>query len=166
MQFKIFVPSFFALALALNSLTSAFAQTTPPKDSLEKKPATTNPPAETYRPGFWQPVARFNPKQKVTLKLVNNSEVVLDYDDTTQENSEPKTVVIAATDTVTNIGKNAYIMVYPGSGSNQDTPYTLKFDVAVDSAKNIVTVTVTQAEKGFMGHRTINLQKNGGIYFY
>ncbi|MGL5033843.1 MAG: hypothetical protein ACRC6M_08590 [Microcystaceae cyanobacterium] len=166
MRLKIFVPSLFAFALVLNSATSAFAQTTPSKNVTEQKPATTNPPAETYRPGFWQPVARFDPKQKVTLKLVNNSGVALDYDDTTQEDSEPKTVAIAATETVANIGKNAYVMVYPGSDSNQDTPYILKFDVATDSAKNIVTVTVTQAEKGFMGHRTINLQKNGGIYFY
>jgi hypothetical protein len=77
-----------------------------------------------------------------------------------------------------NLGDDAYIMIYPDDPqtSSPDQSYVLRFSVDVDSktqtipADNIATITVTAAtpniEQRFYGHRTINLQRNGAIYFY
>ena len=124
------------------------------------------PPAQTYQPGFWQPVTRFNPKQKVTLKLVNQSGVVLNYDNTDSEVSEPKDLGINETDTLSDFGNSAYFMIYPATTIDPDQPFNLKFAAKVDEAKNLVTVTITKGDRGFMGNRTVNLQKTGAVYFY
>lgn len=124
------------------------------------------PPAQTYKPGFWQPVARFNPKQKVTLKLVNESGVVLNYDNTDSEFSDPKDLGINETDTLSDFGNSAYFMIYPGTTIDPDQPFNLKFAAKVDEAKNLVTVTIMKGDRGFMGNRTVNLQKTGAVYFY
>lgn len=136
------------------------------------------PPAETYQPGFWQPVGRFNPKEPVKVKLVNQTGVALDYDITTLESFNPDMIPSDGTQLLENFGDDAYIMVYPDdpeSGS-ADQSYVLRFAVAVDPrtqsipADNIATITITKAapniEQRFYGHRTINLQKTGAIYFY
>jgi hypothetical protein len=124
------------------------------------------PPAQTYQPGFWQPVARFNPKQKVTLKLVNQSGVVLNYDNTDSEFSDPKDLGIDKTDALSDFGNSAYFMIYPATVIDPDQPFNLKFSAQVDEANNLVTVTITKGDRGFMGNRTVNLQKTGAVYFY
>ncbi|BFM39214.1 hypothetical protein [Synechocystis sp. LKSZ1] len=124
------------------------------------------PPAETFRPGFWQPVARFNPNQAVTLQIINKSGVELDYDITTLESPAPHRIAIGASETVREFGNAAYIMVYPVNADFTDKPFTLSFQAEVKTATNQVIVTVTKAEPSFLGHRTINLQNTGAIYFY
>ena len=128
-------------------------------------PAET-PPAQTFRPGFWQPVERFNPNQAVTLQIVNESGVALDYDITTLEAPAPRTIAIGASEMVRDFGNSAYIMVYPVNADFTDQPFTLRFQAEVKMATNQVIVTVTKAEPSFLGHRTINLQTTGAIYFY
>lgn len=124
------------------------------------------PPAQTFRPGFWQPVERFNPNQAVTLQIVNQSGLALDYDITTLESPGPRTIAIGASERVREFGNSAYIMVYPVKADFTDKPFTLRFQAQVKPATNQVIVTVTKAEPSFLGHRTINLQNTGAIYFY
>ena len=38
-----------------------------------------NPPARTYQPGYWQPIARVNSKSPVTVTLVNQTKFPLSY---------------------------------------------------------------------------------------
>ena len=38
-----------------------------------------NPPATTYQSGFWQPVAELDTDKKVTVKLVNQTKIPLEY---------------------------------------------------------------------------------------
>ena len=136
------------------------------------------PPAETYQPGFWQPVGRFNPKEPVKVKLINKTGVALDYDITTLESFNPDVIPSGDTRLLENFGDDAYIMVYPDDPQNNspDPSYVLQFSVEVDAktqmipADNIATITITKSEpdikQRFYGHRTINLQKTGAIYFY
>lgn len=140
-------------------------------------PAQT-PPATTYQPGFWQPSGRFNPKQPVKINLVNKTGLVLDYDITNLDSFSPDMIPSGDTRRLENFGEDAYIMVYPSAANSPDPdqPYLLKFSVEVDAktqmipADNIATITITKAtsniDERFYGHRAINLQKNGGIYFY
>ncbi len=137
-----------------------------------------DPPAETFQPGYWQPVGRFNPKKAVKIKLVNETGLDLDYDITNLESFNPDIIVAGSSRLIENFGEEAYIMVYPKDASQaaQDRDYVLKFSIAVDQrtqeipADNIAVITVIKAEpgvaSGFYGHRTINLQKTGAFYFY
>lgn len=135
------------------------------------------PPAETYQPGFWQPVGRFDPKQPVKINLVNETGLTLDYDITNIESFTPAVIPSNESRLIENFSNDAYIMIYPDHTSSMDTlSQVLKFSVAVDSktqeipADNIATITVTKTaaepDSRFYGHRTINFQKSGAIYFY
>lgn len=37
------------------------------------------PPASTYKPGYWQLIARVNPKNPVTITLINQTKFPLNY---------------------------------------------------------------------------------------
>jgi hypothetical protein len=98
--------------------------------------------------------------------MVNESGIKLNYDLTSLDTDTPRDLESGQDIVLKDIGLSAYIMVYPAETIDPDNPFALKFTVSVNEADNLVTVTVKRAEKGFMGHRTINLQKTGAIYFY
>jgi hypothetical protein len=125
-----------------------------------------DPPAKTFQPGFWQPVGRFNPKQNMAVKMVNETGITLNYDVTSLETDSPQDLGNGQNIILKDLGDSAYIMVYPVVETNPDDPFNLKFTVNVDEKDNLVTITMGRAEQGFIGHRTINLQKTGAIYFY
>lgn len=148
------VLSLFSSILSVNSffpISSVFAQ---------------NPPAETYKPGFWQPVADFNPQKKVTIQLINQTEIPLEYGISGNENDVVDKVEAGKTGTLELSINSANIAVYPGISIDPDQPFTLKFDVKVDPKTNTINVNVTKGDRGFIGHRSINLQKTGKIYLY
>jgi hypothetical protein len=43
-----------------------------------------DPPATTYKSGFWQPVADFDTNQKVTVKLINQTKIPISMKDVSQ----------------------------------------------------------------------------------
>ena len=124
-----------------------------------------NPPAETYQPGYWQPVARFNTKKLVEVKLINQTEIPLEYDLTDLESINPQDLNPGKTGTLQNFGDSGYIVIYPKISIDPNSPISLKFKVEVKE-DNTVIVTIEKATSDFLGHRAINLQKNGGIYLY
>lgn len=171
MVFRNFRPFPMRHLLAIGFLSLA------PAIALDIPTVAQTPPAQTYQPGFWQPVGRFNPKQPVKVKLVNETGLNLDYDITNLESFNPDVIPSGDTRVLENIGDNAYIMVYPvDSSSNPEPGYVLRFSVKTDArtrmvpSDNIATITITKAppdvEQRFYGHRTINFQKTGAIYFY
>lgn len=125
-----------------------------------------NPPAETYRPGFWQPVADFNPMKKITMKFINQTEVPLEYGIVGNEENISEKVAAGETGTLTTLERAANITIYPDVVIDPDSPVILKFAVSVDQPTNTINVTITKAERGFVGHRSLNLQKTGKIYVY
>jgi hypothetical protein len=137
-----------------------------------------DPPATTFQPGFWQPIGRFDPKKPVKVKLVNKTDLALDYDITNLESMAPASVAPGESTLIENFGDNAYIMVYPDNAtpSTPEQSFVLKFSVPVDArtqmvgTDNVAVITVTEGtantEERFYGHRSINLQPTGAIFFY
>ncbi|MFN5514096.1 MAG: hypothetical protein ACK5CA_04925 [Cyanobacteriota bacterium] len=142
----------FATLISLSSLPPSQAQT---------------PPAKTFQPGFWQPVARFNPDQAVSLTLVNQVSVPLNFDLVTEETPAPRQIPPGESVSLTNLPNSNYVMIYPATPSESaERPLTLKFTPEVEEKTNAVTVTISEAEPSFLGHRTVNLQKTGAVFFY
>ncbi|MBJ7900817.1 MAG: hypothetical protein GC158_13090 [Cyanobacteria bacterium RI_101] len=137
-----------------------------------------DPPAKTYQPGFWQPQARFNPKKNLTVKIVNATDFSLDYDIVSDGSSSPQTLAAGQTGVLEDVGVDSYIMVYPGAGtsSSDNSPLKIRFTATVNPGSqnipddNVAVITVTSANSEvspqFLGHRTMNFQRTGAIYFY
>jgi hypothetical protein len=121
-----------------------------------------DPPAETYQPGFWQPVARVDLNRPVTLNLINETGLEIDYAIT---NIDPDPIPISAntTETLENINPELYIVVYPTSNNPNSSRIALNYKVAV-TEDNVINVRIlkTDGEEGG-GDRSINLQKTGAI---
>ncbi|QHV00518.1 hypothetical protein [Synechocystis sp. CACIAM 05] len=170
------MPNIRPLTASLSLLTMAFVGLTPALYATIAE--AQDPPATTYQPGFWQPVGRFDPKKPVKVKLVNKTDVALDYDISNLESFPPASVAPGETVLLENFGDNAYIMVYPENAtpSTPEQSFLLKFTVPVDArtqmvgADNVAVITVTKGdvniEERFYGHRSINLQPTGAIFFY
>lgn len=125
-----------------------------------------DPPAQTYQPGFWQPVADFNAKKKVTINLTNQTEVALEYGIAGNEENLSETVKAGQTQTLETTDNSVNIAIYPKITVDPDKPYFLKFKVTTDAESNTINVNILKGDRGFMGHRSINLQKTGKIYLY
>lgn len=123
-----------------------------------------NPPAETFQPGFWQPVARVNVTQPITVKIINNSGIILDYA-LTDSTLEPSSIPIDATETLNNIQPPSYVVIYPDIKNPNASRINLKYSVAVTS-DNIIELRVTQIDSVSQGNRTFNLQKTGAIFVF
>lgn len=117
-----------------------------------------NPPAETYQPGPWQPVARVNPEANIQVNIINQTGVSLDYSLTTGE-IEIRRVAAGNTAELTNLPNDAYILINP-----ETTQFSLKFEIQV-TEDNLVNITVQQSADP-SGESTVNIQSNGGIYKY
>ncbi|BAP17221.1 hypothetical protein [cyanobacterium endosymbiont of Epithemia turgida] len=127
-------------------------------------------PAETYQPGYWQPVDRFDVKRSVEVLLINKTEIPLEYDITDLKSTNPQALKAGERGTLKNFGNSVYIVVYPTISIDYDNLLTLRFNVKVEK-DNTIIVTIKNAPistktPNFLGHRAINLQENGGIYLY
>lgn len=123
-----------------------------------------NPPAETYQPGFWQPAARVELNRPITIQLINETGLAINYAVT---NIDPTPVLIKAEETVTldNVDPDLYIVLYPDSSNPNSSIISLNYKIEV-TAENVVKVMIKQAAEGEVGDRSINLQKTGAIYIY
>jgi hypothetical protein len=125
-----------------------------------------NPPATTYQSGFWQPVADFDATKKVTITLVNQTTIPLEYGVAGNEEEPSEKIEAGQTGTVENVKNSSNIAIYPSVPVDPDKPFVLKFKVTVEPKTNTINVNIVKAESGFMGHRSINLQDTGKVYLY
>ncbi len=123
-----------------------------------------NPPAETYQPGFWQPVARVNPQLPIKIELINQSGIILDYAITEGE-MRPSQIAVDSTVTLDQVNIPLYIVIYPNSSAPNSSRINLKYFVSV-TEENVVKVEVRQTEDVSTGNRTFNLQETGAIFVY
>lgn len=133
----------------------------------EMKPSMVvneNPPAETFQPGFWQPIARVDMAKPITLKIINDSGVLLDYA-FTDDNVEPLKLEQDATRSIEKIQAPVYVVIYPDIKNPNASRINLKYFVEV-TADNVVELRVKQTESISQGNRTFNLQSTGAIYLY
>ncbi|MEL4897375.1 hypothetical protein [Crocosphaera sp. Alani8] len=123
-----------------------------------------DPPAETYQPGYWQPVARFDNKRIVEVNIINNTDVPIEYDLTDIEAMNPQALQPEQTGNLNGFGSSANIVIYPLV--NDATDFNLRYKVAVDEDNNVINVSVIKDKPSFLGHRSINLQRTGAVYLY
>ncbi len=124
-----------------------------------------DPPAQTYQPGFWQPVARVELNRPITLNLINETGLEIDYAIT---NIDPDPIPVAAntTETLKNVNPELYIVVYPTSNNPNSSRISLNFKVEV-TEDNVINIRILKLEEEEReGDRSINLQKTGAIYIY
>ncbi|MBE9221366.1 hypothetical protein IQ215_01525 [Cyanobacterium stanieri LEGE 03274] len=125
-----------------------------------------NPPAETYQPGFWQPVARVNMEKPISLNIINKTGVFLDYS-FTDETLTP--TVLRPDDTATirslNPENSIYLVIYPDMNNPNASRMSLKYSVEV-TEDNVINLTVSVIEEISKGNRTFNLQPTGAIFLY
>lgn len=123
-----------------------------------------NLPAETYQPGFWQPVARVDTKLPVTIKLVNKTDFAVDYAVTT-EKITPFGIKSQETTTITEVKIPLYLVIYPNSSNPNSSRINLKYSVQVDD-NNVVTVNISEVDNNTPSNRTLNIQETGAIFLY
>lgn len=131
--------------------------------SLEKATAQ-NPPAETYQPGFWQPVARVDLNRPINIKIINKAGILIDYA-VTDVRMAPISVDVDKTVLIENIEPSIYIVIYPDTKDPNSSRIYLYYEINV-TEDNIVEITVKQTEDGTKSHRTFNLQTTGAIFLY
>lgn len=115
-----------------------------------------DPPAQTFQPGPWQPVARIDPTQPVQVQIINQSGSVLVYgltDPNAVEQEVPATQIAQ-----TQIG------TYPSFLTiNTIERSALRYDLRVTD--NQIQVQV-QRINDVVGDRTLNIDDTGAIYIY
>ncbi|EAM53295.1 hypothetical protein WH8501_27030 [Crocosphaera watsonii WH 8501] len=122
------------------------------------------PSAETYQPGYWQPVARFDTKRIVEVNIINNTDIPIEYDLTDLEAMNPQKLEPQQTGNLKGFGSSANIVIYPLV--NDTSEFNLRYTVAMDEDNNIVNISVIKDKPSFLGHRSVNLQQTGAVYLY
>lgn len=140
----------FSIGNILLSLSSVQAQ-----DAIDI-PVTQGTPAQTYTPGAWQPVARINPNQPVTVTITNETGYNLETGLTTgQINTQ---ISPGSSYTMNNVPKNSNLVINSIGRASV-------LDYRIDVQDNVVNVTVKTAA-GVAGDNAINIQDTGAIFIY
>ena len=122
------------------------------------------PPAETYQPGYWQPVARVDINHPITINLINETGLTLAYS-LTKSQIEPFAITPNQTMILKNVKLPLYALIYPNSQSLNNSLIDLKYEVQVTLA-NIVEVIIKRVENSSESHRTLTVHETGAIYLY
>lgn len=144
-QLKFVIGVFLAIGI-----TPVLAQNTP-----------QNPPARTYQPGYWQPIARVNPKSSVAVVLVNQTKSPLKYN--FLDGRADSDLSVGANTQLKNISLPVNIAVYdPSQEAATQEASGLRYETSVTN--NVLTITVMPAQT--TGYHVINIARNGAIYKY
>ena len=120
-----------------------------------------NPPARTYQPGYWQPIARVNSKSPVTVTLINQTKFPLAYSFLDERGEKKLAVGASAQMEITTLPVN--IAIYdnsPQASAGKDT--RLKYETSVIKNSVKVTIVPTPSE----GFNVLNISKTGAVYAY
>jgi hypothetical protein len=120
-----------------------------------------NPPARTYKPGYWQPIARVNSNSPVTVTLVNQTKFPLTYSLLDERGEKKLAVGAIAQMKITTLPIN--IAIYdasPQASAGDDT--RLKYETSVTKNSIKVNVVPTTDE----GSNVLNISKTGAVYAY
>ncbi|WRH66746.1 MAG: hypothetical protein RSE13_25015 [Planktothrix sp. GU0601_MAG3] len=119
-------------------------------------PVIQGTPAQTYTPGAWQPVARINPNQPITVTITNQTGYNLETGLTTGKTNTK--IAPGGQVTINNVPVNSDIVI-----NSIDRAAVL--DYRIDVQDNGVDVTV-KTGAGVAGDNAINIQNTGAIYIY
>jgi hypothetical protein len=134
--------------------------------ALAQKPSTQispaqNRPARTYQPGYWQPIARIDPKQPITVVLINQTNSPLKYNflDGRSDSDLPVEGNVELKD----FSLPVNIAIYnPTPEAAAGKGGGLRYETSVKN--NVVEVRVKPVKSG--GYRVLNISRAGGIYLY
>jgi hypothetical protein len=122
-------------------------------------------PAKTYKPGFWQPSARVDINRPIIIKLINETDVTLNYDLTTNIEKSPEQLEAGKEVSLKDFPIPAYLLINPAASTPDMSEFNLKYDVAVDT-NNTAIVKIRKVDNETPGNTTFNLHETGAIYVY
>ena len=129
--------------------------------SLTGSVLAQNPPAATYQPGYWQPIARVNPASPISVTLVNQTQSPLKYNflDGRGEQNLP----VGGSVPIKQVTLPANIAIYdpsPQQGIGGRNGSGLRYEVSANN--NAVNVTVISAPNA--DAHVLDIAKTGAIY--
>jgi len=124
-----------------------------------------NPPATTFQPGPWQPVARVNMSRPVEIKIINQTDIDLNYDLSANIDSSPQLLSPGTETTLRGFVIPAYILINRANAAADPYSSSLIYAEEVND-DNLVTITVTKVPGSTPGYTTFNINQQGAIYIY
>ena len=131
---------------------------------LHPHPALSQPATDGgTKPGFWQPQAQVDNTRNITLRLLNETGLNLEYG---QSGANLSSLPVGAS-------KNLIVRISNRTGDIANIPInaatgttTLKYDYNVDSQNNIVTVRITRSDNRTRQDRSVYIDEKGRIYSF
>ncbi|MEZ2319925.1 MAG: hypothetical protein ACBR15_13090 [Microcoleus sp.] len=115
------------------------------------------------KPGFWQPEAKIDNTRNITLRLLNETGLNLEYG---QSGVGLSSLPIGST-------KNVMVRIGNRTGDLANIPInvkggttTLKYDYSVDAQQNIVTVRISTSDGRTRQDRSIYIDEKGRVYSF
>jgi serine/threonine-protein kinase len=144
--------------------TESDTETPPQQEANPVAQDTNSSPAQTYQPGYWQPVGRIEPQRPFQIKLVNQSGEIVEYAVTTNEFS-PRQLSPQESTTLTHIPLDANLLLNSvRSNSRKEFVSSLQFEVNV--VNNLITVRILAGDRDRAGDSTVNIHRTGAIYIF
>ncbi|HEY9301535.1 MAG TPA: hypothetical protein VIQ31_35265 [Phormidium sp.] len=131
---------------------------------LHPHPALSQPATDGgTKPGFWQPQAQVDNTRNITLRLLNETGLNLEYG---QSGANLSSLPVGAS-------KNLIVRISNRTGDIANIPInatigttTLKYDYNVDSQKNIVTIRITRSDSRTRQDRSVYIDEKGRVYSF
>jgi hypothetical protein len=136
-----------------------------PMGKIQPLKIAQTPPANTYQPGFWQPAARLDVSRPITIKLINETDVTLNYDLTTNIDSAPENLEPGKEATFKGFVLPAYLLINPATSLSDPSEFNLHYKVVVNS-DNAVIVKIHKVGTEKPRNTTLNIHETGAIYIY
>lgn len=143
------------------SLTAAIVA----QPKVDEPKVAQTPPAKTYQPGFWQPAARVDVNRPIVIKLINETDITLNYDLTTNIDKSPEQLEPGKEISLKDFPIPAYLLINPDSSITNTSEFNLRYDVTVDT-DNTAIVKILKVDSETAGNTTFNLHETGAIYIY
>ncbi|MDB9518918.1 hypothetical protein PN466_18400 [Roseofilum reptotaenium CS-1145] len=139
--------------------------------SMGMNVVSQTPPANTYQEGFWQPIARVdNPQFPMTVELVNQTGLNLDYGLTTDSPIQvPEYLRPGATTSIVLADPEANISIgyIPLDPRNEEISF--EYNITINSNSSIRFEILRTDKPDRVGDgigRVIDIQSTGGIFIY
>ena len=131
---------------------------------LHSHPAFSQPATDGgTKPGFWQPQAQIETTRNITLRLLNETGLNLEYGESGVGLSSlpvgaSKNIIVRVSNRTADIA-NIPINVQGGTT-------TLKYDYNVDAKQNLVTIRISTSNGRNQQDRSVYIDEKGRIYSF
>ncbi|MEG4121036.1 hypothetical protein QUA43_26655 [Microcoleus sp. N9_B4] len=131
---------------------------------LHPHPALSQPATDGgTKPGFWQPQAQVDNTRNITLRLLNETGLNLEYG---QSGGSLSSLPVGTS-------KNIIVSISNRTGDIANIPInttggtaTLKYDYNVDSQTNILTIRITRSDPRTTQDRSVYIDEKGRVYSF